>query len=287
VTSTTKGLLLPRMTTAQRTGITGPVDGLVVYDTDLDDIFIYRNSAWSQSLSAASGWTVKGNTGTVAATNFLGTIDDVPLKFRIFNTTAGLIDKTGNTGLGYQALSALSTGTANVAIGLSAMDQNTTGTNNTCIGAGADVSAGNLTNATAIGNGASVNASNKIVIGNSSATTVGGYGVWSNYSDRRLKENIIYRNGPGLDLILKLKPVSYNYITDQNKTRRDGLIAQDVQQTLRELGVDFSGLIIDDDAMKTMNLSYESFVIPLINAVKEQQMIIETLERRIEALEKK
>jgi trimeric autotransporter adhesin len=286
LTSTTRGLILPRMTTAQRTAISG-VDGLMVYDTDIDDIFIFRNGAWGQSLSSASGWTVKGNTGTVAATNFLGTIDDVPLKIRINNTNAGLIDKNGNTGLGYTVLSGLSTGTGNVAIGNAAMDLVTTGSNNTCVGAGADVSANNLTNATALGNGAIANASNKVVLGNSSATTVGGYGLWTNYSDRRLKENIVYRNSPGIDFILKLRPVSYNYIKDENKTRRDGLIAQDVQQALNELGIQFSGLVIDNDSMKTMNLSYESFVIPLITAVKEQQAIIEKLQKRVEALEKR
>jgi trimeric autotransporter adhesin len=141
-----------------------------------------------------------------------------------------------------------------------------------------------LTNATAIGYLASVNASNKIVIGNSSATTVGGYGVWSNYSDRRFKENIIYKNDLGLDFILKMKTVSYNYIDDRNKRRRDGLIAQDVQQVMHELGLEFSGLIIDDDEMKTMNLSYGEFVIPLINAVKEQQAMIEELKAEIEGL---
>lgn len=286
LTSTTKGLILPRMTTGQRTAMSG-VDGLIVYDTDIDDIFLFRNGAWGQALSSASGWTVKGNTGTAPATNFLGTIDDVPLKIRINNINAGLIDKNGNTGLGYTVLSALSTGTANVAIGNGAMDLITTGSNNTCIGAGADVSANNLTNATAIGNGAIVNASNKIVLGNASATTVGGYGTWSNYSDRRLKENIVYTNGLGLDFILRLRPASFIYINDENKVRRDGLIAQDVQQVLNELGVDFSGLVIDDDAMKTMNLSYETFVIPLINAMKEQQEIIEKLQKRVEALEKK
>ncbi len=38
VTSTTKGLLLPRMTTAQRIAITG-VAGLVVYDTDFKEFY--------------------------------------------------------------------------------------------------------------------------------------------------------------------------------------------------------------------------------------------------------
>ncbi|MPT34860.1 MAG: hypothetical protein E2604_07185, partial [Flavobacterium sp.] len=35
MTSTSKGLLTPRMTTAQRTAITSPANGLLVYDTDI------------------------------------------------------------------------------------------------------------------------------------------------------------------------------------------------------------------------------------------------------------
>jgi hypothetical protein len=177
-----------------------------------------------------------------------------------------------------------STGRKNTAFGVGALKSNITGTNNTAIGCGADVSTGALTNATAIGYNASVNASNKVVIGNASATTVGGYGTWTNYSDARLKENIVYKNDLGLDFIMKMNTASYNYIEDENKRRRDGLIAQDVQQALDELGVQFSGLVVDDDESQTMNLSYGEFVIPLINAIKEQQVMIEMLQKEIEEM---
>jgi hypothetical protein len=152
----------------------------------------------------------------------------------------------------------------------------TTGSSNTLIGYMADVSISSLSNATAIGNGAIANDNNKIVLGNSSAITVGGYGSWTNYSDRRLKENIVYRNDIGLDFITRLEPVSFNYITDENKHRRDGLIAQDVQKVLKDMNLDFSGLVVDNDKDNTLNLSYGEFVIPLINAVKEQQNEIES-----------
>ena len=44
LTSTTKGFLPPRMTTAQKTAI--GVNGLVVFDTDLDKLCVYTGSAW-------------------------------------------------------------------------------------------------------------------------------------------------------------------------------------------------------------------------------------------------
>ena len=84
-----------------------------------------------------------------------------------------------------------------------------------------------------------------------------------------------------MNFITQLKPVSYNYIKDTNKRRRDGLIAQDVQQSLKELGIEFSGLIIDDDKDKTMNLAYAEFVIPLINAVQELNKKNQTLESNL------
>jgi hypothetical protein len=143
-----------------------------------------------------------------------------------------------------------------------------------------------LTNATAIGFTALVNASNKVVIGNSNVTSIGGYANWTNYSDKRLKENIIYKNDLGLNFISKLKTVSYNYKADQLKHRRDGLIAQDVAKALKDLGMQFSGLVIDDDKNKTENLSYGDFVIPLINAVQEQQKQIEAQQKQIDELKK-
>ena len=46
VSSTTRGALMPRMTTAQRTGISSPANGLIVYDTDINNLFVYQNNRW-------------------------------------------------------------------------------------------------------------------------------------------------------------------------------------------------------------------------------------------------
>ncbi len=174
-----------------------------------------------------------------------------------------------NTATGYGALNSQTSGTGNSALGGWALFTNKTGSYNTAIGQSADVASSALTNATAIGYNAIVNASNKVVIGNASVTSIGGYALWSNYSDKRLKENIIYKNSLGLNFIKKLHTVSYTYKSDKEKHYRDGLIAQDVQEVLAELGIDFSGLIVDSDSAKTLNLSYSEFVIPLINAVQD------------------
>src|SRR4051812_2917702 len=49
VESTTKGVLFPRMTTAQRTAIAA-VNGLIVFDTDSNSLFIYQPlpAGWKQ-----------------------------------------------------------------------------------------------------------------------------------------------------------------------------------------------------------------------------------------------
>jgi hypothetical protein len=74
VVSTSKGMLLPRMTLAQRNAIASPATGLLVYQTDNTPGFYYYNGAsWIQfsTGSATNYWTLNGshitnnNTGSV------------------------------------------------------------------------------------------------------------------------------------------------------------------------------------------------------------------------------
>ncbi len=205
------------------------------------------------------------------------------------NTTVGAfslinnVNGNDNAALGNNALRNNAAGNQNVGIGNDA-GWNSVGSMNTFVGYNATPSpiTPDLTNAAAIGANAKVNSNNKMVLGNSNVTSVGGYASWTNYSDKRLKENIHYQKDAGLSFILKLKTASYNYIEDQNKLRRDGLIAQDVEKALKELNLEFSALMQDDDPDQTLNLSYEVFVIPLINAVQELQGQIETLHGVVE-----
>ncbi len=55
ISSTTQGMLAPRMTTAQRIAISAPADGLLVYDTDLKSFYYYSATAWIAINNSASG----------------------------------------------------------------------------------------------------------------------------------------------------------------------------------------------------------------------------------------
>ena len=53
IKSTTKGLLIPRMTSSQRTGIVAPAIGLIVYDTDESAFWCYvgEGSSWIEIMA--------------------------------------------------------------------------------------------------------------------------------------------------------------------------------------------------------------------------------------------
>jgi hypothetical protein len=152
VKSTTKGILIPRTSTAGRTAIVSPAKGLMVYDTTSGSFWYYNSSAWIQIGAGSTGWSLTGNSGTNPATNFIGTTNAQPLRFRVNNAWAGEIHPTtgnvffgagagktnttgeGNTGIGDHSLFANTEGGFNTAVGNYALPANTTGSNNSAVG---------------------------------------------------------------------------------------------------------------------------------------------------------
>jgi hypothetical protein len=63
VNSTTRGLLPPRMTAAQRNAIASPANGLLVYDTDSASLMVRSAGVWRKLNSTVSGdlWRSSGN----------------------------------------------------------------------------------------------------------------------------------------------------------------------------------------------------------------------------------
>jgi len=93
-------------------------------------------------------------------------------------------------------------------------------------------------------------------------------------SDRRLKKDI--ETLPyGLSEILQLQPKAYNWKDRDQDHKSLGLIAQEVQPIISEV------VSKTDDAQQTLGISYTELIPVLINAIKEQQEIINKLKAQV------
>ena len=112
-------------------------------------------------------WNINGNAGNTD-TNFIGTVDVQPLKFRINNSTAGEINGANNTTLGYFSGAAM---VSNSSTGIGAFSlANTTGFHNTGLGYSSLYSNGNGFSNVAIGTSAlykNLTRGNLVAIGDS------------------------------------------------------------------------------------------------------------------------
>src|SRR5688572_12709974 len=55
-----KGVLVPRMTSAERTAIAAPAKGLFVFDNTTSSFWYYNGAAWTQIGAGANHWTANG-----------------------------------------------------------------------------------------------------------------------------------------------------------------------------------------------------------------------------------
>ncbi len=207
-----------------------------------------------------------------------------------------------NVGVGRYTLKDNSSGVSNVAVGDAALNI-TTGSYNVALGDSAYLLTADVDNTVCIGyNSGTGSANNRVIVGNSSMTWIGGQVTWSTFSDRRIKQNI-HDDVVGLDFITKLRPVTYNLnIHQENKLngkdktadwkgkydieniKMTGFIAQEVEAAAQEAGYDFSGVQKEKDGL--YSVSYAQFVMPLVKATQEQQKIIENQQAEIDTLKK-
>jgi len=190
----------------------------------------------------------------------------------------GNVNGTGNTAVGVQALGNNATGYRNSAHGNYAGYTNVTGWGNTFVGTLADVDVDGRVNATAIGYNAIVDDSNKVVIGNTDVTVIGGQVDWTAFSDLRGKKDVADL-GLGLDFVMNLRPVSYRLNNGNGKIDM-GFVAQDIEALL---GDGYNVLSIGGDPDHTLALRRTDLIAPLVKAVQEQQAMIASQQARIEA----
>ncbi len=173
VTSTSQGVLIPRLTTAQMRAIASPANGLLITNKDsANRVFIYTGSAWKglsytdeagagfnnalfvhkagvETITGSKTFTTdvlvngltfgkgKGNIGSNSAVGASALFSNTTGGY---NTAAGnlaLFSNTkgdGNTAYGYQSLASNNIGSTNTAMGYFALPFNTTGSDNTAIG---------------------------------------------------------------------------------------------------------------------------------------------------------
>ncbi len=295
------------------------VESPIYGNTAIGNKALYANTTGFNNTALGSGALLNNSTGlanvavgeSVLTSNTIGGDNTASGVFALSANTSGN-DNSANGGFalmgnttgsdnsadGIAALLQNSTGSYNTASGGEALNTNTTGSNNSALGYNATVSAGNLTNATVIGANATVDASNKVRIGNTSVTSIGGQVGWTTFSDGRYKKNI-KEDVKGLAFINALRPVTYTLdlkavneyynkgrkLSDSaykqmkaamadgeaagSKIIHTGFIAQEVEAAANKLNYDFDGVDKPQTKDGLYGLRYSEFVVPLVKAVQE------------------
>ena len=99
-------------------------------------------------------------------------------------------------------------------------------------------------------------------------------------SDARLKENVRDLEG-SLDKTLRLRGVKFDWIDENRPKDNLGFIAQEIEEVIPEVVKDITD--IDGEEHKVVN--YQAVVPVLVEAIKEQQSLINRLEERLKVLE--
>ena len=280
----------------QGTANTGIGNGALWFNT----IGYQNTAAGAAALRSNTSGYYNSAMGTEAlSTNTTGVSNTAAGYQALYNLKMG----SGNTGVGVQSSYTDSIGSNNASFGYQAMFFNKTGSQNTALGSNAYFTGSSLSNTTCIGynSGRISNASNRIEIGNTSISWIGGQVNWSTYSDLRIKREI-QENVPGIDFINRLRPVTYfldihhqnkmchlgandeenwseKYLIEENLMT--GFIAQEVEEAAKAINYDFSGVHKASDTVGIYSLRYAEFVVPLVKAVQEQQAMIESLQGQV------
>lgn len=107
ITSTTDGLLIPRiaLSATNTATITTPTISELVYNTYtsaaganqvVPGYYYWNGTVWVQLVTGASNWSLTGNSGTTAGTNFIGTTDAIDFRIKTNGIDRWNISNTNN-----------------------------------------------------------------------------------------------------------------------------------------------------------------------------------------------
>ena len=212
----------------------------------------------------------------------------------LFNNTEG----GGNTAIGDQALVSNTIGQLNTAVGYGSLEHNTTGNQNTAVGFVALPSNTTGSRNIALGDGAGdlvVDANDVICIGargenvsNScyiaqinGATIANGTPVFVNgfnklgtmTSSRQFKKDINTMEKAS-EAILALRPVTFHYKSDANRTPQFGLIAEEVAKVN-------PALVLPDKEGKPYTVRYEAVNAMLLNEFLKEHCTVQELKSTV------
>jgi hypothetical protein len=208
--------------------------------------------------------------------------DNISIGYRsLFNA----VSASQNVAVGTRALNSATAGN-NTAVGFEALNANTSGTNNVAIGHSALINvttgSGNFGAAFRDSTGAYLpvsdptTASDQVVMGHTSVTNAFIKVAWTVTSDARDKTNFA-RVPHGLEFVNKLRPVAFQFRTSRDSDETSGRVRYGFRaQDILKLEGD-SPVIINAEDSENLKYNGESLVPVLVNAIQEQQVLIEEL----------
>lgn len=260
-------------------GIEGSASGGVgVYGTSQDYFGVYGNST--------NGYGVVGIGNTYAGVEGLG-----------FNGVWGVAANSGTGAYGTSNSGDGVSGNSTSGRGVYGQSSSYVGvygfssTNNGVIGQTVSSTAAAITALSPSNSGLAYWGTGNIIISGSVALKAGG-GPWTAPSDSRIKKDVKSFN-QGLNELMQVKPVRYKYNglggTSDDGREYVGVIAQDIEQVMPAMVGSRMGKLHATDAKETAikEVDPNAFTYALINAVQEQQRIIQRQEVRIAALEQR
>lgn len=313
VKSTTKGVLIPRMTSTQRTTISSPATGLLVYDTSTDS-FWFHDGGWNELGAGGGLWeqNSSGHTyhaglgsvmvGTSTSNGGAQLYAESTLLDGIKGVTTGLL-KSGVKGFSrdYVGMHAES----KEHYGILAISENS-------IGVYARSDNSTALYATGYSVGLRTVLTHSLGYGAYCDGDIYTTGVYQS-SDRMLKQNEAEVSN-ALDIISQLRPKTYTYRRAKYRSmslpegKRYGFIAQEMETVLPQLVKNNKSELYDIDKYlneikaakatgETANVQLEVLkpiefkavnyteIIPiLVGAMQEQQAQIEALKTEVQAL---